>query len=71
MGKGKLCLELLSLHGTESATASMSISTREPMRALKSPQMHNRPESWYFETCSLRLLKNSSEMSLLDEFTPS
>ena len=47
----------ITLFGTESATASKSISTREPMRALKSPQMHNRPESWYFETCSLRLLK--------------
>ena len=57
----------ISLFGTESETVSISVSTREPMRALKSPQMHKRPESWYFETCSLRLLKTSSEMSPLDE----
>ena len=49
----------VTLFGTESATASRSMSARESMRALKSPQMHNRPESWYFETCSLRLLSLS------------
>ena len=60
-------LSRMALSGRGVVSELGSISNRDPTRALKSPQIQTTPVSWYFETWYLKVLKNSNEMSPLDE----